>query len=685
MNNNSIMNSVIKRRETILRKRELKQQKQKINSEKRNIKTTDKYSDFQLKHVKDDEKPMVKKVFKLINSPFMYANQLPVKYKNFNNGITQIRVGIPDSKTYKGVTKNQIIKEVEKIQALYKKQKINASFEISLKYPEQWLTGSLFGIDDHPELFDPIEYEQKNSKKVKVKTEQSHFTGYDIFIFKEPKQKTKGGISDDGNNNCLYDCFKICLGSKNPWNTPAELKKYLKVGINDKVDINLIHLIEKKLKNIKINIYGDAVYISPSTAIRTINLNLINSHYTIKENEFSRNIKNKIAFKEKTILLYNKKSFYGYDGDKIFYVSKELLSDIYNNKTEYIIIQKDNNELTFEQEYIEVIQTADTLKKASKGQINLYKTGSNVVTALNLFNKFNKVIIPDKISQLESTFINGALCGGLIFYNKYDGPLYDYDIISFYPSMLLSSMLIPVKEGEFKKVTQDELDNCEYFLNGIYKCIIEPSMNKSINHLFRFNKNSYYTNYDMRQARHLGLKMRIIDDNQANLLYYNSSKCIKANDLFNDYINLLYPMKQQKITGAKMLINLIWGALSTKLIKKKYFQLTDDIIIHDNNNIESIRMLDDGKTYQIKTSDNDKIFKYDYGRIAPFLVSCGREKIAKIIQPNIDKIVFTHTDGFFSSERLDVVTSDEIGGLKYCGYCPNGFVNSCNDRTKEFI
>ena len=73
------------------------------------------------------------------------------------------------------------------------------------------------------------------------------------------------------------------------------------------------------------------------------------------------------------------------------------------------------------------------------------------------------MIIPDKISQLESIFINGALCGGLIFYNKDDGPLYDYDVVSFYPSMLLSSMLIPVKEGEFRIVSQHELVNCEYF------------------------------------------------------------------------------------------------------------------------------------------------------------------------------------------------------------------------------
>ena len=689
LKNSTIMEAVIKRKATITRKRELKQMKQNINTEKRNVLQNQKYSEFQLKNINDDEKPMVKKILKLIKSPLIYANQLPVKYKNFKDGITQVRVGISDSKTYKGKTKAQIMKEVKNIQALYRKNHANASFEISVKYDDQWLTGSLFGVDDEPIFFDPVEYESnnKNTKnKVKVKTEQPYFTGYDIFIFKESKEKkSKGGASPDNLNNCLYECLTKCIGDKMPWSKPADLKKYLKIGMNEMVDVSMINLVEKKLKNIKINIFGDAVYVSPVNAIRTINLNLVDNHYTIKVDEFTRNIKNKISFKEKKILLYNQKTFHGYDGDTTFYVSKQLLGDIYSNKSQYVIIPKENNEMTFEEEYDDVIQTANILKKESKGIINMYKTGSNVVTALNLFNRFNKLIIPDKITQLESIFLDGALCGALIFYNKYEGPLYNYDVCSFYPSMLLSNMLIPIKEGEFRKVIQIELDSSEYFLNGIYRCVIERSTNDNINRLFRFNPKNYYTVYDMKQAKHLRLKINIIEDEQANLLYYSSSKCIKAYDLFGEYINFLYPMKQRKVPLSKMLINLIWGVLSTKLKKKKYFQLCDDVIIPSNNNVESIRMLDDKKTYQIQTSDNDKIFKFDFARLAPFLISCGRQKISHIIEPHIENIKHCHTDGFLSSTRLDVPTSDEIGGLKYCGYCPDGFVNTCNAKSKEFI
>ena len=37
-------------------------------------------------------------------------------------------------------------------------------------------------------------------------------------------------------------------------------------------------------------------------------------------------------------LFYNQKTFYAYDGKNEFYVSKQLLTDIYKHKTQYIII-----------------------------------------------------------------------------------------------------------------------------------------------------------------------------------------------------------------------------------------------------------------------------------------------------------------------------------------------------------
>jgi hypothetical protein len=54
------------------------------------------------------------------------------------------------------------------------------------------------------------------------------------------------------------------------------------------------------------------------------------------------------------------------------------------------------------------------------------------------------------------------------------------------------------------------------------------------------------------------------------------------------------------------------------------------------------------------------------------------------MKPYIDKIVFCHTDGFNSIEKLDIETDDKIGCLKYKGMNCNGYIKNCNDRTREF-
>ena len=117
------------------------------------------------------------------------------------------------------------------------------------------------------------------------------------------------------------------------------------------IDIKLIPKIEQKLKNVKINVYGDETYISPILSNKVINLKLNNGHCTLKQDAFSTNIKNKVSFNEKTILLYNKKSFMGYDGEILRKITKEELMNIYSNETNYILINKEVNDISFQEEY----------------------------------------------------------------------------------------------------------------------------------------------------------------------------------------------------------------------------------------------------------------------------------------------------------------------------------------------
>ena len=119
------MNSIEKRKATILRKRENKLIRQQIYKKKQEIKGDRKYSEFQLKYVTDNKKPLMKKVLSLIkNADVKHATQLKIKYKNSDNSVIQIRV------EKQNLTKKLILQDVQKIKEYYIKMKIRDSFII---------------------------------------------------------------------------------------------------------------------------------------------------------------------------------------------------------------------------------------------------------------------------------------------------------------------------------------------------------------------------------------------------------------------------------------------------------------------------------------------------------------------------------------------------------------------------
>ena len=96
------MNSIEKRKATLLRKRENKLIRQQIYKTKQELKGDIKYSEFQLKYVNDNKKQLMKKVLSFINADIKHATQLKIKYKNNNDSVIQIRVDIskPTIPTY---------------------------------------------------------------------------------------------------------------------------------------------------------------------------------------------------------------------------------------------------------------------------------------------------------------------------------------------------------------------------------------------------------------------------------------------------------------------------------------------------------------------------------------------------------------------------------------------------------
>ena len=258
---------------------------------------------------------------------------------------------------------------LKKIKQYYIKKKINAKFEIVILYEDGWKSGKVTNMNDELNIYDPIDYHrlQLNNNIQEEQHQQTKFNKYDVFIIEEPNNNVNMvGLSFDNLNKCLYECLKEMIPKdKLFFESAITFKRFLNVKPSDKIDIiQAVPKIEKELKyEYQINVYGQVTYISCVKSDNVISLQVHNNHVVIKHNELNLSIKNKTSYEEKIILLYNQKTFYGYDGEQEFYVSKQLLTDIYKNRTQYIIIYKNNSKISFEDEYKNINNIWYNLKK----------------------------------------------------------------------------------------------------------------------------------------------------------------------------------------------------------------------------------------------------------------------------------------------------------------------------------
>ena len=217
----------------------------------------------------------------------------------------------------------------------------------------------------------------------------------------------------------------------------------------------------------------------------------------------------------------------------------------------------------------------------------------------------------------------------------------------------------------------------------LYHCIINISDSKGVDNLFRYNVNNWYTSIDLKRAKELNLSINIIENGQVNFIYYNSSKCVRACDLFKDYIDIVYKLKKKNIDGSKIILNCLWGSLSEKRKIKHSINIDDNFIIPDNHEITSFKSIDN--KILLNLSNNDNIYKTNYARMSPFLLSQARYNISKIIEPYKNDVINCHTDGFYLPYNPKLLkTGFDIGQLKYKGYCENYSIKNCNSKIGEF-
>lgn len=267
---------------------------------------------------------------------------------------------------------------------------------------------------------------------------------------------------------------------------------------------------------------------------------------------------------------------------------------------------------------------------------------------------------------------------------KYEGEAWYYDYISFYPSIMRSDkMLFPIKQGEFKLLTQTEFEKLKFLQFGIFRAKIIKSTDKNINKLIRFNINNYYTHIDLNLAKKYNLQIKIKRDGNPNFLYYKRENLVSGKVLFRDYIDYFFKLKQEKVLGAKNLLNYLWGSLCEKNVIRIKFNIADELELFDNNKI--IDIIPDSFDSSLLTAyiTKNKYFNYDLARIKPFLLAKGRFILSNTIYSFRDKIIYSHTDSLIVKEKINIKTGNNIGDLKYEGYCEKFWCENITKKTKK--
>ena len=226
----------------------------------------------------------------------------------------------------------------------------------------------------------------------------------------------------------------------------------------------------------------------------------------------------------------------------------------------------------------------------------------------------------------------------------------------------------------------------KFYQYGIYRCKIAKSDDASINNLFRFNFENYYTHFTLNHAVILGLKIELIVDDEPNFLYYSRNKCLTCHEVFGRFIQFAYDMKERKLPFAKAIINILWGALSQKLEKKHYVGSDSDVInITDLQDIVYIkREAHNDDRVVCSYYNTDRIFYNNFARICPFLMARGRLLMGQTFFKYREQMVRIHTDGFYSKIPIPVLCGSKIGMLK-CKYNANTVVVNNGKPDGEWV
>ncbi len=526
--------------------------------------------------------------------------------------------------------------------------------------------------------------EEKIKKEKKVKKEVAEAKEDEEIAEAKEDEPTMGASKY---NDCLWFCLNRAIPKYNPWESPSDLKRFVSVDRYDPIPFEKIEQIEKKIGKVGLNITGDYEYQSKINSNLQIHLKILDNHILINHKHNQK--VSYVSYKERTLLMYDSRNGIAFNGTEQIEMTDELLNDIYDFKTDYIIVPKTNKKQTFEQEYKEYIEMAEEMKAYTENKphkINLYKTGTIKRTALLLLDELTKHITPEQIQEDEADWIQHSVRGALIFNEKYKGIAHKIDVKSMYPFIMSNNnSLVPVKRGIFDTKTNEELHNLKFFPYGIYRAVITPSGDDKIDRLFRFNTQNKYPSDSLNDAKKLGFDIEFISDDKPNCLFYPRSHCLTGHQVFAEFDKFLFEMKESKIKGSKLLINILSGAIgeiSDKLITVDQSDDAPDIYLDPKYKIVDRKISTDGQSTLYYVVSKDRFFKCGFARFKPFMLSKARSLMVKYIHPNNENIVKVNTDSIISTVPLDIKLGEKMGqfALEYT----NRMIKISSNAKEEF-
>ena len=527
-----------------------------------------------------------------------------------------------------------------------------------------WQSGKFSGLeDDEVDVYrfeDQYEYEGKP-----LQTEYSRFNITLKLVANAggTTKRTKQPEEFEGNALGLNDCLWYCLRDLHSGimympsaiNKPFLLKRVLGLGRKELVPISKLTELATIIKS-DINVVGDVEHHHQGpNHLRSITVQLHNQHYTVpNKHAIDAQLRGNTNSRDKQIVLWrkvvaktNSVAYEGCDGLTVFPLSRETLTNFWMKPKSCKYIYRQAEGATSAEgmlaEHRALLLDIDVLKQASKGFVNLHRQLNETKSALFIFAKLNRLLVPPpKLGQLESTWITNAKSGGLIYGKECELEKgYEYDITSFYPSLLAStSFSVPVGKGVFEHLLTLPPDFLHY---GLYRVKITATAQSMQSKLFKFKPSNLYTHFDIKVARDIGLGVELLGCNPNALLFPTR---VPAASIFKPFVDYIFDLRQR--TGckrAKRILNCLWGGLSAK--RSTVVDMNEQKVL-DLEGLEVTHIEPHRDSVLVTVARVEDRYKTSYARLFPFITSFGRYQMYKYLKPVEKNIFRIHTDGFVS-------------------------------------